>query len=180
MSRNSMFGRCTCGVPKRDGVPCIHMAVLVLAGDLPEPMLTQVSIMPYWLTTAHWRQQYPQDLLCLGSLSIKGVMGFYQPDATIRYGPEWAAPRKAGRPKGDNRVMSVVDHIENSAKKRKRQRKLFCSICNKFNHNTDDCYQNQKNARDNDHQGDAASPMKTAENYEEFNEDYDEGATGVV
>ena len=34
-NNGSFFGGCNCGVPKRDGVPCIHMAVLAEAGDIP-------------------------------------------------------------------------------------------------------------------------------------------------
>ncbi len=43
----SMFGTCTCGVPKRDGLPCIHMVVLAKGGDMNNESFTRVSIMPY-------------------------------------------------------------------------------------------------------------------------------------
>ena len=37
-----------------------------------------------------------------------------------------------------------MDHIEESAKKkRKRTNRMYCSICEKFNHNTKDCYKKQ-------------------------------------
>ena len=37
-----------------------------------------------------------------------------------------------------------MDHIEESAKKkRKRTNRMFCSIYEKFNHNTKDCYKKQ-------------------------------------
>ena len=37
-----------------------------------------------------------------------------------------------------------MDHIEESTKKkRKRTNQMFCSICEKFNHNTKDCYKKQ-------------------------------------
>ena len=171
---NTRFGRCTCGVPKRDGVPCIHMAVLVLGGDLPDPTVTQVTIMPYWLTTEHWREQYPQDITSKGSLTIKSIMASYQPDDRIRYGPEWAAPQKAGRPKANARVMGVADYIQASAKKRKRRKKLFCTICNKFNHNTEDCFLNTKRTGNDEHQGDTATPTKMTGNYEAGNDDEDD------
>jgi len=37
-----------------------------------------------------------------------------------------------------------MDHIEESAKKkRKRTNRMYCSICEKFNHNTKNCYEKQ-------------------------------------
>ncbi len=37
-----------------------------------------------------------------------------------------------------------MDHIEESAKKkRKRTNRMFCSLCEKFNHNTKNCYKNK-------------------------------------
>jgi hypothetical protein len=107
-------------------------------------------------------------------------MGLYDPDDRIRYGPEWAAPRKAGRPKGNQRLMSVADHIVTSAKKRKRRKKLFCSICNKFNHNTDDCFLNPKKSRNDEHQGDIATPTKMSSSFERRGENDEESEEGNV
>ena len=57
------------------------------------------------------------------------------------------AAKKKGRPKADVREKSVMDIIEESAKKKKRGRriKLFCNICFKHNHNMVDCYSNPAN-----------------------------------
>jgi len=43
----------------------------------------------------------------------------------------------------------VVDLIQESAKKKKRTRKvkMFCSICQKWNHNTVDCWHNSANKK---------------------------------
>jgi hypothetical protein len=63
----SRFGSCTCGKPAKDGIPCQHMVVFVksYAGN----GLTRIGIMPYWLTTAHWRAQYPENLYCRTEIS---------------------------------------------------------------------------------------------------------------
>ena len=38
-------------------------------------------------------------------------------------------------------MKSIMDHIEESAKKkRKRKVKMFCKHCQKFNHTTEQCY----------------------------------------
>jgi hypothetical protein len=48
----SRFGSCTCGKPTKDGVPCKHMVAIVKASKIKG--LSQIQIMPYWLTSAHW------------------------------------------------------------------------------------------------------------------------------
>ena len=48
----SRFGTCTCGYPKKEGVPCDHMVAIVKVGAIAT--LTWVAIMPYWLTKARW------------------------------------------------------------------------------------------------------------------------------
>jgi hypothetical protein len=138
-------GTCNCGVPKRDGIPCNHMAVLVDAGDIPNPAFTGLSVMPYWFRTEHWRRQYPRNVQCNGTVNLRLVMSKYEPEGDIQYCPEWLAPSKAGRSKKNERKMGPTDYIAASSKKRKTKR--FCSICHKFNHNTIDCYQNPMNAR---------------------------------
>ena len=168
----SFFGTCNCGVPKRDGVPCIHMAVLADAGDIPNPAFTRLSVMPFWLSTEHWRKQYPKELTCNGSVNIRLVMSKYNQEDDIRYCPEWMAGNKAGRPKKNmERAPGVIDRIQSSA--RKKRRKMFCSICNKFNHNTADCYQNPTNIRE---QNDAPEIDLQPDNDSEG----DDGATGLI
>jgi len=169
----SFFGTCNCEVPKRDGVPCVHMAVLADAGDIPNPAFTRLSVMPFWLTTSHWRKQYPMELTCNGSVNIRLVMSKYNQEDDIKYCPEWVSANKVGRPKKNiERAPGVIDRIVVSAKKRKR--KMFCTICNKFNHNTIDCYQNPMNLRA---QNDAPElDMPNNDN----NDNAGEGATGLV
>ncbi len=51
---------------------------------------------------------------------------------------------KKGHPKKDEHHKTIMDHIEESAKKKcKRINRMHCSICEKFNHNTKDCFKNQ-------------------------------------
>ena len=70
-THGSHFGTCTCGVPKRDGIPCEHMVMMAKAGVIQEEWFTRLSIMPYWLTAAHWRQQFPQSIVCCEILMSK-------------------------------------------------------------------------------------------------------------
>ncbi len=99
--------------------------------------------MPYWWTTAHWREQYPQDASCNANISMESVKGKHRPDQQLAYCPSWAAGRKKGRPKANTREKGIADHIEESAKKKhKRAVRMFCRICHKYNHNTDDCFKN--------------------------------------
>ena len=100
-------------------------------------------------------------------------MSKYNQEDDIKYCPEWVSANKVGRPKKNiERAPGVIDRIVVSAKKRKR--KMFCTICNKFNHNTIDCYQNPMNLRA---QNDAPElDMPNNDN----NDNAGEGATGLV
>jgi hypothetical protein len=140
----SRFGTCTCGRPKKDGVPCRHMVVISISSKIEG--LTRTHIMPYWWTTAHWRAQFAMDVYCPTDISLNTVKSMTIADDRLRYCPSWAAAKKRGRPKEDVREKSVADHIKESAnKKRSRRTKFFCRICHKFDHNMADCFQNPAN-----------------------------------
>ncbi len=142
-SCGSRFGTCTCGKPAKDGVPCQHMVVVVKAIAIDG--LTRVKIMPYWWTTAHWQAQYAVDVYCRTDVSLGNIKATHHPDDKLRYCPAFLSVKK-GRPKKDARKMSVIDHIEEAAnKKRKRRKKMFCKICHKFNHDTTECFKNPQN-----------------------------------
>lgn len=135
----SKFGSCTCGKPAKDGIPCRHMVVVVKSASIDG--LTRIGIMPYWWTTAQWRKQYPENTYCRTEISIEGVKATSKPEDDIVYCPAWTAANKKGRPKKNARMKSIMDHIEESAKKkRKRKVKMFCKHCQKFNHTTEQCY----------------------------------------
>jgi hypothetical protein len=142
-SYGSRFGTCTCGKPKKDGVPCQHMVTVVKAMAIDG--LSRVKIMPYWWTTALWREQYAADEYCRTDVSLDSIKATYHPDDKLRYCPEYMVAKK-GRPKTNARKKSVADHIEESSKKkRKRRKKMFCTICHKFNHSTPECFNNPLN-----------------------------------
>ena len=54
----SHFGTCTCGVPKVDGIPCLHMVAICKSNRIEG--LNENNIMPFWYHTSHWRKQYPE------------------------------------------------------------------------------------------------------------------------
>ncbi len=87
------------------------------------------------------------------------VKNKYPGNDLIGYCPQWAAPKKAGRPKKDvNRSKGVMDMVA----KNKRRKMMWCEICHKFNHNTRDCFKNPANF-----QLAPANYLGAIENYEE-------------
>ena len=143
--RDSYFGTCTCGVPSKDGAPCKHMAVIVKSGTIPG--LTRIGIMPYYWTTKQWRVQYPLDVVCNTDISMARVkQSNNAKNERLRYCPDWSIGKKPGRPKKNTKHKTLMDHIEaSSQKKRKRQDKMFCKICQKWNHKTEQCWKNPMN-----------------------------------
>jgi hypothetical protein len=88
--------------------------------------------MPYWLTSAHWRAQYAANVYCRTDVLMNAVKTTSNPEDDLLYCPAWTA---------GNNQKSVIDLIEEwSSKKCKRRRKMFCNICQKFNHTTADCF----------------------------------------
>jgi len=140
----SRFGSCTCGIPATDGLPCRHMVVVAKTNAIAG--LTRVMIMPLWWTTEQWRNQYPKDAAMRCDVDMTSIKRKFSPDNTLRYCPAWSAPGKKGRPKKDARRKGIMDHIQDSGKKkRKRTNRMYCSICQKYNHNTADCIKNPLN-----------------------------------
>ena len=107
------FGMCTCGKPKKDGVPCRHMVVILMLSKIEG--LTRTHIMPYWWTTAHWRAQFAMDVYCPTDISLNTVKSMTIADDRLWYCPSWVAAKKKGWPKEDVREKSVADHIKESA-----------------------------------------------------------------
>ena len=87
---------------------------------------------------------------------MKSVQAMSNPEDDIRFCPSWSEANKKGRPKKNKRIKSVMDHIEESANKKKQKRRVryFCKICQKFSHNTQDCWKNPNNTQDNADVGD--------------------------
>ena len=89
----SRFGTCNCGIPQRDGKPCVHMIVLAKGGHINDPGITRLSVMlHHWYSTLTWQNQFPKEIICRGDVSIKSVKCKYKADDTVRYCPDWAAP----------------------------------------------------------------------------------------
>ncbi len=165
----SQFGMCTCGKPKKDGVPCRHMVVIAMLSKIEG--LTRTHIMPYWWTTAHWQAQFAIDVYCQTDISLNTVKSMTIADDRLRCCPLWAAAKKKGRPKEDVCEKSVADHIKELAKKkRSRRTKFFCIICHKFDHNMADCFQNPANQLSTLEEG-----TSLEEGTDIFGEDYEEG-----
>ncbi len=55
----SLFGRCSCGVPNANGIPCHHMCAVVKSCRIDG--LNGTNVMPTWWHTSHWHKQYPSD-----------------------------------------------------------------------------------------------------------------------
>jgi hypothetical protein len=144
--KGSHFGSCTCGKPAKEGVPCKHMVVIVKSSVIAG--LTRTGIMPHFWSAAHWRDQYPLDVECNTDISMANVKLVAHRHGEMRYCPDWTAGGKRGRPKKTDKVMTVMDHIKvASNKKRKRTVKMFCKICEKWNHTTLQCFKNPNNCK---------------------------------
>jgi hypothetical protein len=94
--------------------------------------------MPYCLTSAHWRAQYAADVYCRTDVLINAIKTTSNPEDDLHYCPAWTAENKKGWPKKNICQTSVIDLIEeSSSNKRKRRRKMFCNIFQRFNHTTE-------------------------------------------
>ncbi len=71
--------------------------------------------------------------------------------------------------------MTVLDHIQSSSsKKQKHQKKMYCKMCEKWNHNTEQCWKNPIN-----HSLESAlegGPKEAGNNEEDLNQNGMEGA----
>jgi len=86
---------------------------------------------------------------------MKSIQAMSNPEDDLPFCPSWSVANEKGRPKKNERIKSVMDHIEESAKKkRKRKVKYFCKICHRFNRNTQDCWKNTNNQSTTTTQGD--------------------------
>ena len=139
-----------CGKPAKEGIPCQHMVVVAKTSEIDD--LACIGIIPGCMTTAFWRKQYAQTVQCrTNAASISDIKMNYTPDDSLRCMPEFLAPNKSGRPKKNARKMGVMDHIE-SAGKRKRKKRTFCLKCQRFNHDTADCWKNKSKRQKKDWQ----------------------------
>jgi hypothetical protein len=131
----SYFGGCSCGVDKRDGVPCDHMAAIVKSARVP--VLKIFNIMPYWWTRKTWQLQFPleEELVC--NVRLEQTKATRNRDNFLRYCPTWSAPNKAGRPKKGERRKSGIE-IAMGKRGAKKPCKLRLYVAN-------DCWKDPQN-----------------------------------
>ncbi len=94
-SGGSMFGGCSCGIPYTDGIPCIEG-------------LTATNSMPVWWTTECWHNQYPANTHETCHFDMDTLRSTPE-DAAMSYWPPYAAPRKAGHPKNNKHMKSLLE-----------------------------------------------------------------------
>jgi hypothetical protein len=116
----SKFGSCTCGFPRKEGVPCDHMVAIVKQG-IVVPSITRVELMPFWYTRAQWQLQYPKDVVYKSDMTWANVMKSAEPDLLMKYCPSWAAAKKKGRPKKDARKLGIADYVKQGVAKKRRK-----------------------------------------------------------
>ena len=77
-TKGSYFGECTCGLDKRDAVPCEHMAAIVVSSRIG--VLTRHNIMPFWWKRSQWHEQLPPEVTALSYASM------VTPSVTVHHG----------------------------------------------------------------------------------------------
>jgi hypothetical protein len=118
------------------------MAAVPLSSCL-RPQITPISIMLTWWGREQGRKQFLSDVFCDGSTTMKSIKDGKIPDITLRYFPDWIAPKKSGRPKKAERRKSGIEEAMAKAKGGKKSPKMKrrrCAICGKWNHKKDDCF----------------------------------------
>ncbi len=114
----SRFGKCTCGFPKKEGIPCQHMVAVCKLGRMDG--LSRSAIMPHWYTTVQWRNQFPKNSYIDTHQTLKSIKAKSTPHDDLRYCPNWLGPQKKGHPKKEKRKKSIADYVKQSAKKKHR------------------------------------------------------------
>ena len=106
MDHGSRFGTCSCGFPKKEGIPCDHMVAITKAGRIPN--LSRVELMPFWHTRAQWQLQFPKDEVFKADITWANIKKTADANEHIRYCPTWSAPNKKGRPKTNVRKLESL------------------------------------------------------------------------
>jgi hypothetical protein len=112
----SRLGKCTCGFPKKEGIP--HMVAVCKLGRIDG--LSRSAIMPHWYTTAQWHNQFPENSYIDTHHTLKSIKTNSTPHDDLRYCPNWLGPQKKGPLKKEKRKKSIADYLKQSAKKKHR------------------------------------------------------------
>jgi hypothetical protein len=143
--KGSYFGKCSCGYPVKEGVPCKHMVVVQKSAVIPE--LKRTDIIPHYWTTAHWKLQYAHEIVANTEINITAVKAKYSPNENLKYCPDWSVGKKRGRSKKREKQMTVMERgAVSSQKKHRRRAKMWCEICKIWNHTTLKCWKNPANS----------------------------------
>jgi hypothetical protein len=94
--------------------------------------------MPEWWTADKWQLQLPSDVYPECNVTISTVKKKFSPNDHIRYCPDWTGPKKAGRRKKDLWRKLLLEVAQGKGKQ--KYKRLFCSICGKFNHTKSNCF----------------------------------------
>jgi hypothetical protein len=87
--------------------------------------------MPYWFTKAQWRLQFPEEVTWATHITLTSIKTNSSPTDHLKYCPAWTAGKKKGCPKKQQRWLGITNHIQNSAKKRRRTgKKRQDAACN--------------------------------------------------
>jgi hypothetical protein len=97
------------------------MVALSKLGRIDE--LTRAAVMPHWYTTAQWHNQFPENTYIDTHQTLQSIKANSTPHDELRYCPNWLGPQKKGCLKKDKHKKSIADHIEQSAKKKRRTTK---------------------------------------------------------
>jgi hypothetical protein len=90
--------------------------------------LNMVSAMPFWGTMERWRKQFPGNTYITCTIDIEYLKGKYEQDNSIYCCPDWAAPRKKGRPKKEElQAKSPIEVAMETSKGVKEKRRILVS-----------------------------------------------------
>jgi hypothetical protein len=125
----SLFGDCTCGVPKVDGIPCCHMVAVCKSKKIVG--LNENNIMPLTYHISLWRKQYPTGVSVTCVANIETLRRASNPSNKFRLCPAISAPRKADRPKVMKRIKSSHElAMEKKVQiRQRRQKRLEHMMC---------------------------------------------------
>ncbi len=113
------FGKCTCGISKKEGIPCQYMVAVCKFGR--KDGFSRSAIMPHWYTTVQWRNQFHENSYIDTHQTLKSIKANSTPHDDLRYCSNWLGPQKKGRPKKEKCKKSITDYVKHSAKKKKIQ-----------------------------------------------------------
>jgi hypothetical protein len=104
----SHFGTCTCGVPKVDGIPCMHMVAICKSNRIEG--LNGNNIMPFWYHTSHWRKQYPEGTsVDCSHITMLQLKENNEASKELKLCPGFSAPKKGWRPSHNKRHKSYME-----------------------------------------------------------------------